>query len=151
LVGVNIGGVGTLIASLASLITFREYVKHNPEKTGYYIFFDLNECGDDFYFDNVIRYISDILRDVEALDMDPQYKREIFVNSKSVILSAHLCKVRKNKTLDSTTAKFLVLLIDEIYTEYKELWLMRNYEKGVECFLNILKDRKEEIKNFIKN
>ena len=37
LVGVNIGGVGTLIASLASLITFREYTKHNPGKTGYYI------------------------------------------------------------------------------------------------------------------
>ncbi len=37
LVGVNIGGVGTLIASLASLITFREYVKHNPDKTKYYI------------------------------------------------------------------------------------------------------------------
>lgn len=37
LVGVNIGGVGTLIASLASLITFREYVKHNPGKTMYYI------------------------------------------------------------------------------------------------------------------
>ena len=37
LVGVNIGGAGTLIASLASLITFREYVKHNPGKAGYYI------------------------------------------------------------------------------------------------------------------
>lgn len=37
LVGVNIGGVGTIIASLASLITFREYTKHNPGKTGYYI------------------------------------------------------------------------------------------------------------------
>ncbi|MBR4720141.1 MAG: citrate transporter [Clostridia bacterium] len=37
LVGVNIGGVGTLIASLASLITFREYVKYNPEKSRYYI------------------------------------------------------------------------------------------------------------------
>ena len=37
LVGVNIGGVGTLIASLASLITFREYVKHNPGKVLYYI------------------------------------------------------------------------------------------------------------------
>ena len=37
LVGVNIGGAGTLIASLASLITFREYVKHNPDKTGKYI------------------------------------------------------------------------------------------------------------------
>ena len=37
LIGVNIGGVGTLISSLASLITFKEYVKHNPGKTGYYV------------------------------------------------------------------------------------------------------------------
>ena len=37
LLGVNIGGVGTLIASLASLITFREYTKHNKGKTGYYV------------------------------------------------------------------------------------------------------------------
>lgn len=37
LVGVNIGGAGTLIASLASLITFREYTKHNPQKTVSYI------------------------------------------------------------------------------------------------------------------
>ena len=37
LLGVNIGGVGTLISSLASLITFREYTKHNPKKAGKYI------------------------------------------------------------------------------------------------------------------
>ena len=37
LVGVNIGGVGTLISSLASLITFRQYTSHNPGKTGYYV------------------------------------------------------------------------------------------------------------------
>lgn len=37
LVGVNIGGVGTLIASLASLITFREYSSHNPTKVGKYV------------------------------------------------------------------------------------------------------------------
>ena len=37
LVGVNVGGVGTLISSLASLITFREYTKHEPEKTGKYV------------------------------------------------------------------------------------------------------------------
>jgi len=36
--GVNIGGTGTLIASLASLITFREYTKQNPGRAGYYIF-----------------------------------------------------------------------------------------------------------------
>lgn len=37
LVGVNIGGVGTLIASLASLITFREYHRSNPDKTLFYL------------------------------------------------------------------------------------------------------------------
>ena len=37
LVGVNIGGVGTLISSLASLITFREYTGHNPNRVGRYI------------------------------------------------------------------------------------------------------------------
>lgn len=37
LLGVNIGGVGTLIASLASLITFREYTNQNKGKTVYYI------------------------------------------------------------------------------------------------------------------
>lgn len=37
LVGVNIGGAGTLIASLASLITFTEYTRHNPGKAGSYL------------------------------------------------------------------------------------------------------------------
>jgi hypothetical protein len=37
LLGVNIGGVGTLISSLASLITFREYSSHNPDKVKRYI------------------------------------------------------------------------------------------------------------------
>lgn len=34
---VNIGGCGTLIASLASLITFSEFKKHSPEKTKHYM------------------------------------------------------------------------------------------------------------------
>lgn len=37
LVGVNVGGVGTLIASLASLITFREYANNAHGKTAEYI------------------------------------------------------------------------------------------------------------------
>lgn len=37
LIGVNIGGTGTLIASLASLITFREYTAHNPGQTRRYL------------------------------------------------------------------------------------------------------------------
>ena len=37
LLGVNIGGCGTLISSLASLITFREYTSHNPGGTKKYL------------------------------------------------------------------------------------------------------------------
>ena len=37
LVGVNIGGAGTLVASLASLITFREYTKHVKGQTGQFL------------------------------------------------------------------------------------------------------------------
>ena len=37
LLGVNIGGTGTLIASLASLITLREYVHRFPDRTGRYL------------------------------------------------------------------------------------------------------------------
>ena len=37
LLGVNIGGVGTLISSLASLITFRRFRKYQPENTGKYL------------------------------------------------------------------------------------------------------------------
>lgn len=37
LMGVNIGGTGTIIASLASLITFREYTSHNVGKAFSYL------------------------------------------------------------------------------------------------------------------
>lgn len=37
LVGVNIGGVGTPIASLASLITLREYTRHDKQGSGRYL------------------------------------------------------------------------------------------------------------------
>lgn len=37
LLGVNIGGAGTLIASLASLITFKNYMKRDPDHIGSYM------------------------------------------------------------------------------------------------------------------
>lgn len=37
--GTNIGGLGTLIASLASLISYKAFVKENPQKKGKYILY----------------------------------------------------------------------------------------------------------------
>jgi Na+/H+ antiporter NhaD/arsenite permease-like protein len=48
--GVNIGGVGTLISSLASLITFREYVKHGNGKKRYPLYYLLMFSAFNFGF-----------------------------------------------------------------------------------------------------
>ena len=50
LLGVNIGGVGTLISSLASLITFREYVKNNAGKKRYPLYYILLFSAFNFAF-----------------------------------------------------------------------------------------------------
>ena len=50
LLGVNIGGVGTLISSLASLITFREYVKHGNGKKRYPLYYLLMFSAFNFGF-----------------------------------------------------------------------------------------------------
>ncbi len=44
LVGVNVGGAGTLVASLASLITFREYTHHVPNGGKQFFFFFLGSA-----------------------------------------------------------------------------------------------------------
>lgn len=73
------------------------------ETTSYGAYFDIKDCGDDFYFDNVVRYVEGILVDLENLDMDQQYKREIVINAKIIILSAKLCKVRLHMKIDAET------------------------------------------------
>ena len=50
LLGVNIGGVGTLISSLASLITFREYIKNNRGKKRYAAYYLLLFSAFNFAF-----------------------------------------------------------------------------------------------------
>ena len=59
LLGVNIGGVGTLIASLASLITFKEYTKQDPKHTLGYI---LKFSGYNFAFLIILIIVCSILK-----------------------------------------------------------------------------------------
>ena len=119
------------------------------DKTSYGAYFDLKDCGDDFYFDNVIRYVREISEDVRNVEMDSAYKREIILGAKTVILAAHFCKLRKNGSIASDDAKKLINLTDEIYEEFETLWNMRNYEKGVECFLGVLMRRKADLEKFV--
>lgn len=108
-------------------------------------FFDLKNLCDDFYFDNVICYVNRVLDDVYQLDINEQFKREIIINAKMVILAEELCKVRRHGGVAKDKAESLIQLIDEISLEYKVLWDNINFEKGQEDFLCQLADRRCEI------
>ena len=108
-------------------------------------FFDLKECGADFYFDNIIYYVSKILNELNAVDFDEIQKRQIFINSRMVILSAEICKIRINGTALPEKIKELTGMIDEICEEYAVLWDMENYPDGKEFFIDQLLCRKKEL------
>ncbi len=115
-------------------------------QSNYYTYFDLKDCGNDFYFNHVLSYVKDVIAEIEALDIDEIQKREILINAKMVVLATELCKPRYGeKTLAPEKKEELCALIDWMAAEYKELWMRDNYEKGVEIFVNVLKDRREEI------
>ena len=73
-------------------------------------------------------------------------KREILINAKMVILAAELCKPRYGeKKLSAEKKEELCALIDWMIPEYKELWLLENYENGMDIFVKVLENRKKEI------
>ena len=119
-------------------------LRYSMEETKCGGYFDLVNF-DDYCFSNVVRYTEDIIANVEKLDMDSQYKREMIVNAKTVIFSAIHCKLRINKNLSDSDIEYLISLEKEIREEFTELWNMRNYEKGIECFLGVLSERMAEV------
>ena len=114
-------------------------------ETNYAYFYDLKDCGDDFYFDNVTAYVRAVLKDVEKLNFDEQLNAEILLNAKMVILSSELCKLRIGSALSETHKQELLGLMDEIEREFPVLWNKRNYPKGQEIFLNQLSDHRDAL------
>ena len=108
-------------------------------------FFDLKECGDDFYFENVTAYVQKCIDAVEKIDFDEIWKRQVILNAKMVILSSDLCIIRMHQTAENAEIERLVNLIDEIYDEYTYLWDLENYPEGKDHFLSQLRDRRKEL------
>lgn len=115
------------------------------DESKYAYFYDLKEFGDEFYFNNVVEYVNKILADIKKLDFDQQIKREIILNSEMVILSAEQCKIRCGYELPNEKLDELISLSDRLAKEFYELWIMRNFERGVEIFKTQIEDRKNEL------
>ncbi|MBQ2741475.1 MAG: family 20 glycosylhydrolase [Oscillospiraceae bacterium] len=111
----------------------------------YAYFYDIKECGDEFYFNNVTEYVNKVLSDIKKLDFDEQLKSEIILNSEMVILSSELCKIRMGYKFSNEKLDELIVLSDRLAKEFYELWIRRNFEKGVEIFKSQIETRKNEL------
>ena len=114
--------------------------------TRYAHLFDMKDSGDDFYFDNVTDYVRRVMADIEKLDFDPLFKREIHLTAQLIELGSELCKVKLHPFQSVREAHALADMIDRILPEYIEIWNIRNYEMGVERFVGHLKARRDELR-----
>ncbi len=114
-------------------------------QTRYAHLFDMKDSGDDFYFDNVTDYVRRVQADIEKVDFDERMKREVRLTAWMIELGSEVCKVKLHPAESVGKVDELVALIDKIIPEYTELWNARNYEKGVEKFLEHLTSRRAEL------
>lgn len=113
-------------------------------------FFEVDSFGGRWHLDNVIRYMSDGIAEVEKLDFDDIHKREIIVNCKMVIAGAKIYIAKVEGGFTKEESEEMVKLLEWIIKEHTELWLIRDYEKGIEAFLEVLNTRLSEVKTFTK-
>ena len=120
-------------------------------ETRYAHLFDLKDSGDDFYFDNVTAYVRHVMDDIEKLPVDPLLLREIRMTAQLIELGSELCKVKLHPDASKQEAGVLADRIDHLLPEFKALWNIRNYEKGIERFYGYLVSRRDELQELSKS
>ena len=115
-------------------------------QTRYAHLFDLKDSGDDFYFNHVTAYVREVLADIEALSFDETWKREIRLTARLIIAGSELCKIKLHPVQSRGQAAALAEEIDALLPEYRALWLLRNYEEGVNRFASMLESRRDELR-----
>ena len=115
-------------------------------QTRYAHLYDMKDSGDDFYFNNVTDYVRRVMADIEKLEFDELLKREIRLTAQLIELGSEVCKVKLHPQQSVAEAQELAAMIDRILPEYTEIWNIRNYEMGIERFVNQLKARRDELR-----
>ncbi len=116
------------------------------QETKYAYLFDLKDCGDDFYFDNVTEYVRRVMADIEKLDFDETWKREIRMTAQLIEIGSEICKVKLHPEASASAAQELANRLIRLLPEYRALWLLRNYEKGIERSYNHFVNRARELR-----
>jgi len=118
-------------------------------ETKYAHLFDMKDSGDSFYFDNVTEYVRRVQADIEKLDFDEELKREIRMTAQLIELGSEFCKVKLDPDGNADKAAELIGMIDRLIPLYTQVWNHRNYERGINKFMDHLIKRREELSGLI--
>ena len=110
--------------------------------------FNIKECGDDFYFDNVISYVGSVCRDIEKAKANENLKAEVLCNAEMILLGAELCKIKTHGFVSREKKEELLKRFDNVIEEYTKLWKVKNFENGIENSVGRLKARRAELASY---
>ena len=91
-------------------------------------------------------YVGRVMADIEALDFDPGWKREIRLTARLIEAGSELCKIKLHPERSRGEAAALAEKLEELIPEFREIWMTRNYEKGEERFEEYLTSRRDELR-----
>ena len=108
--------------------------------------FSVKNMSDSFYYENVIEYMKKAFQGLSDADIDSKTMAEIECNVNIVIFGEELNKLRFYLTPSREKIDQLISLAETIAAEFKRLWLIDNFEHGIEIFLEFISDRVAELK-----
>lgn len=119
-------------------------------KNDYTDFFEFDKIADPIYFENIISYITRITDRLKKVEFDPMYKAQIMNNCDMVILCCEYALVKIEGSVSRQKYEELTAFSENMEKEFIRLWLMEDFEEGINESLGYIRSRRKELEDFIK-
>ncbi len=112
-------------------------------------FYDVTEIYEEFHIDNIIEYVTKLIKRISAVDFPEVYKREILADAHAIILAAEYMRIRITDKVTREKAEELKKLSKWIISEYDAFKKEQGYKDTEHIRGNFLIQREKEIDQFI--
>lgn len=110
---------------------------------------NFEKCADVFYFNNLERYIKDLMVQTDEAQCGEDIKLELNLAAHKILLANMLNKVRVNKRISAAEYAECAQLRNRIETDNDMLWNKMFYPVYKENFIERMNKRMEELKAFV--
>jgi len=123
----------------------------NPlDKDDYGDFFKFSEIADPIYFEEIITRMKTEQKRIKKLDFAEDLKSEILCNSDIVILCSEYALVKIAGKVSEEKYDELTAYSEKIEKDFTRLWLNKDFEEGINTSLSNIRNRRQELKSFVK-